>query len=352
MARPPGADAAPATPPTPPIPPNAPPTGGVDAPGAVKSYQAAGGTMMTPGAPDIQVAGQGPQARGILGRALGMDPNSERRLSGGLAQGLKAAGNSSGKSPFQAFASGAGATLEGGDQADDKTEAKQTKYLDQAIRALKSGDERELAVARTKLLEAQTKMTLQGKMGKDSVMNSDAQLYLRAVGATNADGPLKLLRKAYDDAVATGGASSPAAKAAKEAYDSAYKSTLDSHLGRLGLDPKTADKLGKQPGMSQDNPVGKEKMNSQEAFDKLPPGAFFVNPKDGKILQKPLQPVQQPGQQPAPKGGTTLPAGQGGVPAPTGSNLPPLPPKAPTNPVATSTPGYGADDSDDEKEAA
>jgi hypothetical protein len=326
------------------------PGGGADVPGAMASYKAAGGTM----APPATAPGNGPAAHGILGRALGLDPNTESRMRGSLAAGLKAAGNSAGKSPFQALTSGAGEALGGGEAADNKTEDKQRKYLDQAIEAMKVGDQRQANLALTQLRQAQTKMTLEGKIGKDSVLNSDAQLYLRAVGATNADGPLKLLRKAYDDAVAGGGANSPAAQAAKKAYDDAYKATLDGHLGRLGLDPKAADKIGKQPGMSQDNPVPKTQMTSQEAFDKLPPGAFFVNPKDGKILQKPMAPVAPGGQQqPAgAPGGTTLPAGQGGVPAPTGSNLPPLPPSAPTNPVATTIPGAGADEGDDEKEAA
>lgn len=336
---------------TPPLPPPQQitppvPAAGVDVPGAMKSYAAAGGTMEPP----ATAPGNGPAAHTFIGRALGLDPNRERSALGGLAAGLTAAGNSAGKSKFQAFASGAGATLGGQQTADDKTEDKQRKYLDQAISAMKAGDQRQANLALTQLRQAQTKMTLEGKIGKDSVMNSDAQLYLRAQGATNQDANLKILKSQYDKIAVERGASSPEAKTAMDAYQKAYDDTLNGHLSRLGLDPKTADKIGKQPGMSQDNAIPKEKMNSQEAFDKLPPGSWFVNPKDGKILQKPMQPVAQPGGGAATPGGQTLPAGQGGVPAPQpSSNLPPLPPRTPT---ASAIPGIDADESADEKEPA
>lgn len=367
-----GSDAA-RVPNQPPIPAPAPQAPPMAPPGVMAPSQSAvppvpivppGGGALPPNAGSTEgvtppSSGPGPQAQGFLGRALGMDPNSEARLRGTLGAGLTAAGNSAGKSPFQALASGAGAGITGGKAADDKTTADQQKYLTQAIAAMKAGDSREADKALTQLRMAQTQMTLQGKMGKDSVMNSDAQLYLRAVGAANADGPLKLLKKAYDDAVAGRGASSPDAQAAKKAYDDAYQSTLDGHLGRLGLDPKTADKIGKQPGMSQDNPVPKTKMTSQADFDKLQPGMFFVNPKDGQVLMKPMKGIgaaaaalgpdgQQPSAAPAP-GGQTLPAGQGGVPAQPASSLPPMPP---TTPQASSIPGLGADEDADEKEPA
>lgn len=352
MARPPGADAAP--PPAAPPVPIVPPGGG---PGALPPPGASSTEGVTPPSP-----GPGPQARGILGRALGMDPNSERRLSGQLSAGLKAASNSSGKSPFQALTGGAGAAMEGGDQAEDKTTDKQSKYLDQAIKAAQTGDTREATKALTQLRLAQTQMTLQGKGGKDSVVNSDQQLYLRAQGATNQDANLKILKSQYDKIALERGASSPEAKAAMDSYQKTYDDTLNGHLGRLGLDPKAAAKLGKQPGMSQENPVPKTKMTSQADFDKLAPGMFFVNPKDGQVLMKPMKGVggaaaaMGPNGTPAAgapaPGGQNLPAGQGGTPAPTGPSLPPMPPKAPTSPVASSIPGMGADEDVDEKEPA
>lgn len=348
MARPPGANA---------TPPMAPPTG-APAPSAMPASTPPTAPMagaLPPGATPTEGAGMAPTgARGILDRALGIDPNSKRSLIGGLGAGLTAAGNSAGKSKFQAFAGGAGAALEGGEKADDKTTANQQKHLTQAIEAMKAGDSRQANLALTQLRQAQTQMTLQGKGGKDSVVNSDQQLYLRAQGATNQDANLKILKSQYDKIAMERGASSPEAKAAMDAYQKTYDETLNGHLGRLGLDPKTASKIGKQPGMTQDNPVDKGKMTSQEAFDKLPPGSWFVNPKDGKILQKPMTPVQAPGQQPAAgapaPGGQNLPAGQGGTPAaPPASNLPPLPP---TTPQASSIPGLGADEDADEKEPA
>ena len=67
--------------------------------------------------------------------------------------------------------------------------------------------------------------------------------------------------------------------------------------------------------MSKDNPVPKEGL-TQEKFDKLPPGSYFINPKDGQILVK--------------KGTAAPTAGGAGAPAPqsgmTPGATPPLPP--------------------------
>lgn len=351
MARPPGASA---------IPPVSPPTAPAGAPGPSAMPASIPPTApmgsIPPNAAPIDGTGMAPTgARGFLDRAIGIDPNTKRSLIGGLGAGLTAASNSAGKSPFQAFTGGAGASMEGSTKADEKVTADQQKYLDQAIKAAQTGDTRALNQARTQLAISQAKWYEgDGKGGKGSVVNSDQQLYLRAQGATNQDANLKILKSQYDKIAMERGASSPEAKAAMDAYQKTYDDTLNGHLGRLGLDPKKADKIGKQPGMTQDNPVGKEKLTSQEAFDKLPPGSWFVNPKDGKILQKPMQPVQQPGAQPAggapAPGGQTLPAGQGGVPAAQpASNLPPLPPQTPQ---ASAIPGLGADEDADEKEPA
>jgi hypothetical protein len=240
-----------------------------------------------PGGPNTAV--------GPIGRALGLDANQAKQLGGSLGAGLESVGNNWNKPGLAAFAGSAGAALKGANTTQDKTIDQQQKYLTQAIAAAKVGDERGATQALTQLRIAQAKMTEQGKAGKEGVANSDQQLYLRAQGATNQDPQLKLLKSQYDKAAQAFGTDSPQAKAAMEAHKKAYDETLNGHLQTLGLDPKKAAKMGQMPGLSQDNPIPKEKMNSQKAFDALPPGSWFTNPKDGRVLQKPLAPQGQPG---------------------------------------------------------
>lgn len=297
-------------PPTPPMPPT-PPTAAappmpITPPGANPSTS-----------PSVVSPGGGQNGVGPIGRALGLDANTAKQLSGSLGAGLKSVGTNWNKPGLAAFAGSAGSALEGGNATQDKTIDQQQKYLTQAIAASKAGDERGATQALTKLRLAQADMTAQGK-GKEGVANSDQQLYLRAQGATNQDPQLKLLKSQYDKAAQAFGTDSPQAKAAMEAHQKQYEDTLNGHLGALGLDPKKAAKMGKMPGLSQDNPISKDKMTSQQAFDKLPPGSWFTNPKDGRVLQKPLAPQGQPGTQPA------------GQPAAPNGAVPSLPPPAPT----------------------
>jgi|SRR5882672_4620196 len=316
-----------APPPTPLMPPpGAPGPGTAD---AVASYQRAGGTFAPPGE-----QGGGPTVPSgnlsIIGRALGLDANRDKELRGSLATGLKSVGDNWNKPGLAAFAGTAGSAMGGGNAAQDKTIEQQQKYLTQAISAAKVGDERAANQALTKLRLAQADMTRQGKGGKDSVVNSDQQLYLRAQGITNQDQNLKILKSQYDKAAVEFGSNSPQAKAALEAHQKAYTDTLNGHLTTLGLDPKKAEKMGKQPGFSQDNPIGKEKMNSQKAFNDLPPGSWFTNPKDGRVLQKPLAAGGQPGGQAVPNQGT----------------MPGLPPPVPQTQTDTAQQPATADEQD------
>lgn len=246
--------------------------------------------------------------------------------------------------------------MEGGNTAEDKTEDKQLKYLQQAIADAKAGNERGLNLARTKLALAQAKAAEEGDPAKSaltvartreatararkletdaggskaSVVNSPEQLYLRAIGATNSDGKLSLLKNAYIQASKDGQQDTPAAKAAKTAYETAYDQTRDAHLKTLGVDPKIASKIGKQAGFSADNPIPSAGL-TKEKFDALPPGAYFVNPKDGRLL------IKQP-----PAGANPPPAASSGAPPPQPDNgprqvFPPLrqnPPTPLTSPQA------------------
>lgn len=322
MPRPPGADAGPAA-----LPPNAAPTSGAGMPP---------GPPLSLVPPNAAPSGFRQNGVGPLGRMLGLDANRASELSGSLAKGLKSVGDNWNKPGLAAAAGSAGASLEGGNEAGNKTIDQQQKYLAQAIAAAKSGNETALNTARTRLAIAQAKtaedgdpeksaltvartrestararkLEADGSGGKSSVVNSPEQLYLRAIGATNSDGKLSLLKNAYIQASKDGQQDTPAAKAAKTAYETAYDETRDQHLKTLGVDPKIASKIGKQPGFSSDNPVPKEGL-TKEKFDQLPPGSYFVNPADGRLL------IKQPpaGANPTPAASSPTPAAQAPAPA-------------------------------------
>lgn len=272
--------------------PSAAPTGGGGMPSApptdltsiARSYERAGGNLAPP-------RGE-PQAQSIIGRALGLDPNRESQLRGTLAAGLKAAGESAGKSPMQAFSSGAGAGLEGGKKADDKTTDQQDKYLQRAIQARREGNQAAYQQNYLRYQIEATKAKLEASKekaaGKDSVMNSPEQLYLRAIGATNQDGGLKILANKVREAQKLG-PDSKEAQAAQAEYDKRFKEVRDGHLGTLGVDPSKIKGLESKPGFSEKTPFKdfpKDPAAAQKAFDALPEGAYFINPKDGRLLTK------------------------------------------------------------------
>ncbi len=289
MPRPPGAPGAPemAPPPGPgpgpaALPPNAAPTGGAGMPPGPPTSP---GPM--PGAP--------PEQGNALTRALGIDPNTARQVSGSLASGLQAAGANSHKPGLAAFAGSAGAAMEGGNKADDKTLEKQDKYLQRAIQAERDGD---MNAYRTNLLrfqiektKAELKLETQkmAQGGKNSVVNSPEQLYLRAVGATNQDASIKISANTVKEAQKQFGADSPQAKEALKAHEKQIETVRNGHFQTLGIDPKSVKGLESKEGFSDKNPVKsfpKDPAAAQKTFDALPEGAYFINPKDGRLLTK------------------------------------------------------------------
>lgn len=332
QARPAGAPQV-ASPPTAPLPgggaqPPLPPT---DVSGAMRSYQQAGGTMAPPAAP----GGDG-TAKTIIGRALGLDGNRETQIRGALGAGFKAAGNSSGKSPMQAFASGAGEGLEGGSKSDDKTTEQQDKYLGRKIAANAQGEtalngaaSRELNMARTKLALEQAKMVKEGGgfTGKAGTANSQQQLYLRGNALVNNDPEVKLAKSTYDNLLKQYPPDSPEVKAAADAHKKLVEAKRTEHMTQLGIKPAEIEKMGKMPGMAKDNPVPAEGL-TKEKFDALPPGAYFINPKDKQVLVK--------------KGPATAPTGGNQPVAPQQSMTPAVPPVPVTAPA-----GSRADNPDD-----
>jgi hypothetical protein len=271
-----------------------PPGPPMDMAGVVDSYRKAGGNFAPPG-------GERGQQGSPLGRALGLDPNTMERMRGTLGASLKAVGENAHKPGLAAFAGSFGAGMEGGKKADDTTTAQQDKYLQRAIAAKREGNQEKYQTNYLRYQIEATKAKLAASTakasGKDSVMNSPEQLYLRGVGATNADGELKILAAKAREAEKLG--SPEEKKAAMDAYNKRRQEVLDGHLGRLGVDPGKVKGLESKPGFSDKNPVKdfpKDPAAAQKAFDALPEGAYFVNPKDGRLLIKkgmtPAQPQQ------------------------------------------------------------
>ena len=285
--------------PRPNMPPNAAPTAGMGLPPAPDSGPAAS-----------PISGLPPS---ILARALGLDANSGRQIATSLGKGLTAGAAASHLPGLAAFSAGAGGALTGGEEGNQKIVQEQQKYLDQAITAAKTGDERALNKARTQLALAQAK---QAQEGKDSVLNSPEQLYARAQSLTAQTLTIKSLKKAADDASAVNGPSSTQAVAARKELKDAEDNAIATHMAQFGVSQKKIADLSKQPGMSQDNPIT---INSQDDIHKAMPGQWVKLPKgstlkDGTVLtedrvvRKKLPAAQVPQQPGAPAPGAAAPA--------------------------------------------
>lgn len=289
-----------------------------DAAGALAGYRNAGGQAFEPG----NDVGKTAQAKTILGRALGLDPNMESQMRGSLGKSLQAVAANAHKPGLAAFSGALGAGIEGGKAADDKTADQQGKYLDRQMKANQEGITNELNRARTKLALAQAE---NGGGGRDSVINSYQQLYLRAnkmaleKSKLSADGVKQALTAAGGDL------NDPTYKKALQAHNDLVEKLTAQESANVGLSPEMIKKFKDQPGMSESNPVPKEGL-TREKFDKLPVGSFFINPKDGRLLIKKPPAAKPTGPTPA---------------TPAQSGLPPLP----TSPAPVTAPaGSAADD--------
>jgi hypothetical protein len=247
-----------------------------------------GSPPMPPGAP-MSLAP--PDAASPIGRSLGLDANQARQLRSSLGAAFTAAGNSAGKSPFQAFASGAGAGIEGGDKADDKIQKQQTDYLKQAIAAAQAGNAKVANDSLIKYRESQERLnnaTIEEKKnGKDkaSVMNTQQQLYLSGLKRVSdaMSGEYQLLKSRANSMAP---ADYKAAEAALQKKESDMKSQV---LGTLGVKEADIGKIEKMPGSSETNPV---KVTSEADVKNAAPGTFLH--VDGKVYRKPF-PQAQPG---------------------------------------------------------
>ena len=246
-------------------------------------------TSITPSAPaDAGGGTPGPNgalnpATGFLGRALGLDANRERSVKGSIAAGFKAAGNSSGKSPFQALASGVGEGLEGGQKSADTGYDQRLKSLQLAVNAQAQGDKSAYnknyaEYLKGKLENDKDSTTPNAKKG--SAWNKpDSQKFIDAQNALAKDPEIRASQKLLEQASKTG---EPADIAkATAAHNALIQQKQGMYLSGVGLDPaKIQANIQNPPGTPQNPHVI---MNKQDFETYVKPGQAYKNPADGKI---------------------------------------------------------------------
>ena len=234
-----------------------------------------------------------------LGRALGIDPKSStlNNALAGLGGGLTAAGNSRGKSPGQAFASGAGGALDAGAKETHAQNKDAQAYLTAAISAKKAGDDATYKTNYTAYLAAKLKSEQDTAASKEAAGNkndSPTQLYLSAQRLVQPE--RNAMNKQIQQMQKDGATPEQIAKAQADG-EASINAKLNNHYATLGIHPQTAAQLAAQPGNSQKNPVdaGKAGITSANIGKKLQPGQYYTNPADGKVYQYKGEPSKTTG---------------------------------------------------------
>jgi hypothetical protein len=279
-------------PPPPPqtaTPPAARPTQGAIPPPPPETPPGAPMSLAPQMAQNAPPSGLGPpdmQGRSGLLSAMGLSSDVANRMRGGLGAGLKAAGNSAGKSPMQALAGGAGESMEGGQKASDENNKQTQGYLKNAIDAKAKGDEAGYKQNYLKYLAAKLKADTDNAAGKNAASKNDSptQLYLRARSEVSKDSEVRGSQKVLEGVIKNGTPEEITQAQAKHAALVQQKQQ-EAYAG-LGLHPQTIAQIAQQPGNSEGNPIdGKKAGLTQESIKKLEPGQFYTNPKDGKLYQ-------------------------------------------------------------------
>jgi len=272
------------------IPPAATPTAGTGAPMQIKPPVP--NPDSSPAAPAVTPYRLGDQT--ALGRALGVDPNSNgfKSALAGLGEGLTAAGNSKGKSAGAAFAYGAGGALTGATKQDNTAYDQRLKSLQLAVNAQQDGDKsafnKNMAeYYKGKLALDQKKEAESG--GKSGSWNKpDSQKFIDAQNAMAKDPDIRASQKILEAAVAGGNGplNQPRIDAAQAAHTALVQQKQSMYLTGVGLNPAQIQANIQNPPGTTQNPhiiVGDEKA-AREQFDTyVKPGQAYKNPRDGKI---------------------------------------------------------------------
>jgi len=237
----------------------------------------------------------GQQAAGPwLGNIFG-DPRQTNQMTASLGAGLKAVGQNWNKPGLAAFAGTAGAAIEGGNKGDtdffNRTRAAKEEQLKYQAQNDKEGvDKARIQYWQDRLAAAQKAGTVAGRQG--AWQNTEYGRYRMAEQeAQNAvKAKMVLRKKEYDEAT-------PAEreKMLKE-FDSYKNDAVKEAYKKYGLDPNKAEKM-KTMGTTKDNPH--TALGSWDEFHEfVKPGQWYVNPADGKVLQRksaPPPPADAPG---------------------------------------------------------
>jgi hypothetical protein len=254
-------------------------------PSDVSSSNRGGGRMMD------EAPQERPGSVSLLGRALGLDPNQQRQMIGSLAAGLKAAGANSHKPGLAAFAGSLGAGLEGGQNADKDLTKEQQGYIRQALEAQKAGDQAKYMAAQTALAISKTEAVKEGRVGggRESVVNSPQQLFLRGMKATNEHMDVRAAENIFKERLKNDPSMRrPETIEAQKNLEAVNQRVKADVFKQLKITPEIAEKASKLPGSSDQNPA---KPTSRAEAEKLPDGAWFVNPADGRVLIKRSKPA-------------------------------------------------------------
>lgn len=260
-------------------------------------------------------------SQGILGRALGLSPETSKRFGSSLAAGLKSVGENYKKPGLAAMAGSAGSAMEGGNKRDDTAYDQKLKSLQQAVAARAKDDEAGYKTSYIKYLnnkQRSEEAAAASGGGKSGAWNKpDSQKFIDAMNAMSGDRRIVASQKELEQAIKDGDQKRIAQL--RGVHDKLTDQVRLEYLTGVGLDPKQIEANMKNPPGSQQNPF---KINSRQDFDRyVKPGQAYVNPKDGKVYIR---------------------NGEGGVPVDGASSATPgVPaPMNPMNPGAGTMPSY------------
>jgi hypothetical protein len=273
--------------------------------------------QLPPGAeamPRSRTVGQGDSNVGLLGRAFGLDPSSDRRMRNALAAGLTAVGSSAGKSGMEAFASGAGAALTGAEKSDQTEQDQKVKLLNAAISAQARGDEAKakqlqqqyLAFgAKQRVVEHTDKMAREDarianqREGKGASGKPEYQRILDAEKAISSNPTLTAQRKKVEALSKDRFAKPEEVAAAMAALQQQENDLRLRMLKVVEVNPAKAAMLSGM-GTSPDKPIPLTPDTKPEDFDLyVEPGGYYTNPKDGKVYQRESSTKKNPAGAPA-----------------------------------------------------
>jgi hypothetical protein len=287
----------------PPIPPA---VGGGGLPPAARTAMAPGGSppggmAAFPGGPAALVPGATPggavpsTTSGGLAAALGLNnPNTVRNMIAAAGKGLSAVGaQRPGANAGQAFAAGAGGSLQGLAQSQQQQFNNTSTAFKDMLAAKAQGNSVAFNTARMNYLNARAQsLTTNGGTGSKAWQNTPlGQVNVIEQRAQAYDSPR---RKSIDAAVRSGQMDADAAKAAYADLDTKTEQFKQNMYKAAKIDPAQAEKI-KSAGENATNPISTKGMSIDQFHAQVPMGAWYDSGKTddkGKpiIMQRTVPP--------------------------------------------------------------